>query len=98
MRNDWQGMLEHASLEAFQISFSNPSSSFSSHREGRRGVQVGYQTTFLITPRVLKADQELRFLSCKTYSSSSSNSTNNDYNVNNSSNSSSINISSSSNN
>ncbi len=66
MRNDWQGMLEHASLEAFQISFSNPSSSFSSHREGRRGVQVGYQTTFLITPRVLKADQELRFFSCKT--------------------------------
>ncbi len=88
MRNDWQGMLEHASLEAFQISFSNPSSSFSSHREGRRGVQVGYQTTFLITPRVLKADQELRFFSCKTYSSSSSNNTNNDYDVNNSSNSS----------
>ncbi len=88
MRNDWQGMLDHASLEAFQISFSNPSSSFSSHREGRRGVQVGYQTTFLITPRVLKADQELRFFSCKTYSSSSSNNTNNDYDVNNSSNSS----------
>ncbi len=63
MRSDLRGTVSDAGRDAFELSFAHPSLAFSSHKASRRSVYVGYHTTFLLTPIVLVAGDDLRCMS-----------------------------------